>query len=206
MPGFAFRSLPCRAASAAELRYALHSSIPRGCCRRAAINARHGKHSCRRFWKTRRCFRGAPIPARSTARPARTDDVSSSRTFSLSGRLTKPVSARRRNQRRDACAPKIHITRVRSAFRVDKARVSEYVHLNTDATIKELLASLRDIRDKADAVLRRTELVTEQRSLAWRCIGCGYIKHFTRAALAEVAAPCPKCNGDRFDPSTTAPS
>ena len=79
--------------------------------------------------------------------------------------------------------------------------VLEYVHLNMDATIKELLASLQDIRDKADAALRRTQMASEQRSLAWRCTACGHIKHFTRPALAEVALPCPKCQGSKFEPA-----
>ena len=69
-----------------------------------------------------------------------------------------------------------------------------------DATIKELLASLQDIRDKADAAIRRTQTATERRSLAWRCTACGYIKHFTRPATAEVASPCPKCQSVEFQP------
>jgi rubrerythrin len=69
-----------------------------------------------------------------------------------------------------------------------------------DAITKELLTSLRDIRDKADTALRRMQSTSEQRSLAWRCTACGYIKHFTRPAPAEVASPCPKCQGSKFEP------
>jgi len=67
-----------------------------------------------------------------------------------------------------------------------------------DATIKDLLASLRDIRDKADAALRRTQSATEQRSLAWCCTACSHVKHFTRPAIAVIAAPCPNCQGTEF--------
>jgi hypothetical protein len=80
------------------------------------------------------------------------------------------------------------------------ANCSGYVHLHMDATIKELLASLWDIRDKADAALRRSPTPIEQRSLALRCTACGHTKHFTRPALPEVAAPWPKCRGTEFQP------
>jgi Zn finger protein HypA/HybF involved in hydrogenase expression len=69
-----------------------------------------------------------------------------------------------------------------------------------DAITKELLTSLRDIRDKADAALRQAQMSTDQRSLAWRCTACGHIKHFTRPATADVAPPCPKCQSVEFQP------
>jgi hypothetical protein len=46
------------------------------------------------------------------------------------------------------------------AFQLDSRRGLHYVHLNVDTQIKDLIASLRDIRDKADAALRRTQAAT----------------------------------------------
>jgi len=64
-----------------------------------------------------------------------------------------------------------------------------------DSTLKTLMIALRAIRDQADSVLRQVEQPTQQRSLVWKCAACGHIKHFTRPALAEIAAPCPKSGG-----------
>ena len=68
-----------------------------------------------------------------------------------------------------------------------------------DPAFNTLVVALRAIRDQADSVLKKVEKPGEQRSLAWKCAACGHIKHFTRPALAEVAAPCPKCGGVAFD-------
>jgi hypothetical protein len=64
-----------------------------------------------------------------------------------------------------------------------------------------MIVELESIRDQADSVLRKIEQVAQQRSLAWKCVACGHTKHFSRAALAEVAVPCPKYGGARFDPT-----
>jgi rubrerythrin len=64
-----------------------------------------------------------------------------------------------------------------------------------DSALKALIGQVRAIRDQADSVLRKIEQPSGERSLAWKCTRCGHIKHFTRPALAEVAAPCPKCGG-----------
>ena len=71
-----------------------------------------------------------------------------------------------------------------------------------DAAHKAMILVLKSIRNQADSVLKKIEeayATAEQRSLAWRCAACGYTKHFTRAVSPEVAAPCPKCNGEKFD-------
>jgi len=68
-----------------------------------------------------------------------------------------------------------------------------------DPALKALIAAVTSIRDQADSVLRKIEQPRRERSLAWKCTGCGHVKHFTRPALAEVAAPCPKCGGAAFD-------
>jgi ribosomal protein S27E len=64
-----------------------------------------------------------------------------------------------------------------------------------DRTLKTLIVALRAIRDQADSVLRKIKQPAQQRALAWKCAGCGHTEHFTSPALAEVAAPCPKCGG-----------
>jgi hypothetical protein len=72
---------------------------------------------------------------------------------------------------------------------------------SVDPKIETLTAALKAIRDRADAALKDVEQsVTERRSLGWKCMGCGNVKHFTRPAFAEVAAPCPKCRGTVFEP------
>jgi rubrerythrin len=68
-----------------------------------------------------------------------------------------------------------------------------------DSTLKALIIALKGIRDHADSVLRKIEQPAPHRSLAWKCAACGHMKRFTRPALAEVAAPCPKCGGATFD-------
>jgi len=62
-----------------------------------------------------------------------------------------------------------------------------------DSALNALIGALTSIRDQADSVLKKIDQPRPERSLAWKCTGCGQIKYFTRPALAEVAAPCPKC-------------
>jgi len=68
-----------------------------------------------------------------------------------------------------------------------------------DPTQDALIVVLRSIRDHADSALKKIERPAEQRSLSWKCATCGHIKHFTRPVLAEVAPPCPKCSGEKFE-------
>ena len=67
---------------------------------------------------------------------------------------------------------------------------------------EEALKPLREVLEKAreqlDLALRRVKALDELRCLRWRCLDCGYIKHFTRPMPAEVAPPCPKCAGKKF--------
>jgi rubrerythrin len=69
-----------------------------------------------------------------------------------------------------------------------------------DPANQALIGALRSIRDQADSLLKKLEKSVEQRSLSWKCSGCGHTKHFTRPALAEIAAPCPKCGGRQSEP------
>jgi hypothetical protein len=64
-----------------------------------------------------------------------------------------------------------------------------------------MILVLSSIRNQADSVLKKFDgvAVVEQRSLAWKCSVWGHIKHFTRPALDEVAALCPKCGGRTFN-------
>jgi rubrerythrin len=67
-----------------------------------------------------------------------------------------------------------------------------------DSAHEALIGALQSIRHQADLVLQRIEQRAEQKSLAWKCVVCGHTKHFSRPAPAEVAAPCPKCSGEKF--------
>jgi hypothetical protein len=69
-----------------------------------------------------------------------------------------------------------------------------------DSALKALIGAVRAIRDQADSVLRRIEQPSGERSLAWKCTGCGHIKHFTRPVPSDVASPCPKCKNAVFEP------
>jgi hypothetical protein len=65
-----------------------------------------------------------------------------------------------------------------------------------DPTHQAMIVALKSIRDQADSALKGIEpRAAEQRSLS-----CGHVKHFTRPVPSEVASPCPKCGGARFDP------
>jgi hypothetical protein len=67
-----------------------------------------------------------------------------------------------------------------------------------DSAQQAMIAALRSIRDQADSVLEKMEQAAKERSLSWKCGGCGHKKHFTRPVPAEVAAPRPKCGGETF--------
>jgi hypothetical protein len=69
-----------------------------------------------------------------------------------------------------------------------------------DPALQPLIIALRSIRDQADSVLKKIAQPKQERSLAWKCTGCGHVKHFTRPVPAELAAPCPKCGGGAFNP------
>ncbi len=57
---------------------------------------------------------------------------------------------------------------------------------------------LKKIRDEAQNALNLLVTSDGQRALAWRCVNCGHVKHFTRAVPFEVVARCPKCKSDAF--------
>jgi hypothetical protein len=88
-----------------------------------------------------------------------------------------------------------HFTKDGFLFCVDAHRDGKRFIVKADDLLTALLSLERDV-----IAPKRTQTATEQRSLAWRCTSCGYIKHFTRPATAEVAPPCPKCQGSRFEP------
>jgi len=67
-----------------------------------------------------------------------------------------------------------------------------------EEALKPLREVLERAREQLDLALRRLKSLEELRCLRWRCIDCGYIKHFTRPMPAEVAPPCPKCAGKKF--------
>jgi rubrerythrin len=67
-----------------------------------------------------------------------------------------------------------------------------------EEAIKPIRAVLEHAREQLDDALARLKSFDELRAMRWRCVDCGYIKHFTRPMPAEVAPPCPKCGGEKF--------
>jgi rubrerythrin len=65
-------------------------------------------------------------------------------------------------------------------------------------TTDDLRDLLEKIRNDAQRALALISKETESRSLSWKCIGCGHVKHFTRPVPSDIAQPCPKCKGDSF--------
>lgn len=57
---------------------------------------------------------------------------------------------------------------------------------------------LERIRQEAEQALSLLTDSGEQRALAWKCTGCGHVKHFTKPVSAEVVARCPRCKSDQF--------
>jgi rubrerythrin len=70
-----------------------------------------------------------------------------------------------------------------------------------DTSSKLVKAILETIREQAEYALKQLQAAEEGRSMVWLCRECGYTKHFTRPVLANVAAPCPKCRCEIFEPS-----
>jgi predicted Zn-ribbon and HTH transcriptional regulator len=68
-------------------------------------------------------------------------------------------------------------------------------------TSRHLTTILEKIRNDAEKALALLADAQEQRALAWKCIGCGHIKHFTKPVSLEVVARCPRCKSDQFVPS-----
>jgi hypothetical protein len=71
-----------------------------------------------------------------------------------------------------------------------------------DSAHQALIVALKSIRDQADSALKKIEQRGEQRSLSWKCTTCGHTKHFTRPALAEVAARVRNVAEQRLIPSS----
>jgi predicted Zn-ribbon and HTH transcriptional regulator len=69
-----------------------------------------------------------------------------------------------------------------------------------DSTLKTLKASLEAIRDIAMKALNQIEQAQEQRSMAWKCKECRYMKHFTKPVPLETAGRCPRCKSTALRP------
>jgi predicted Zn-ribbon and HTH transcriptional regulator len=70
-----------------------------------------------------------------------------------------------------------------------------------EQTPDRLKTILERIRQHTEQALSLLTNVGEQRALGWKCKGCGYIKHFTKAVPLEVVARCPRCKSDQFIPA-----
>jgi len=68
----------------------------------------------------------------------------------------------------------------------------------TTDRVRQILERIREDTEQALSSLR--DSAGEERALAWKCEGCGYIKHFTRSVSIEVLGRCPRCKSDEFVP------
>lgn len=64
--------------------------------------------------------------------------------------------------------------------------------------LKTILERISENTEQALSLLRGG--VGEERALAWKCKGCGYIKHFTKPVSFEAVARCPRCKSQQFVP------
>lgn len=67
-----------------------------------------------------------------------------------------------------------------------------------EEALRPVRDALEEARKRLDYALSRLNSIEEPRCMRWRCVDCGYVKHFTRPMPAEVAPPCPKCGGASF--------
>ncbi|MEO7725013.1 MAG: hypothetical protein ABIU29_10090 [Chthoniobacterales bacterium] len=71
--------------------------------------------------------------------------------------------------------------------------------LEDDETLRPIREALEKVHARLGNIIAHLRPPEEERYLRWRCIGCGYLKHFTRPMPAHVAPPCPKCKGVSFE-------
>ena len=64
--------------------------------------------------------------------------------------------------------------------------------------LRQILERIRSDTEQALTLLAAAE---EQRALAWKCRGCGHVKHFTKPVSVEVVARCPRCKSEHFVPA-----
>ena len=69
----------------------------------------------------------------------------------------------------------------------------------TPDRLETILERIREDTEQALSLLR--DGPSEERALAWKCAGCGYIKHFTKPVSLEAVARCPRCKSDQFAPA-----
>jgi len=65
----------------------------------------------------------------------------------------------------------------------------------TSSSLRTILEKIRHDTEKALALLADAK---EHRALAWKCTGCGHVKHFTKPVSLDVVARCPRCKSDQF--------
>jgi len=69
----------------------------------------------------------------------------------------------------------------------------------TPDRLRQILERIRQETEQALSLLR--DGPDGERALGWKCCGCGYIKHFTKAVTLEAVARCPRCKSDQFVPA-----
>ncbi len=67
-------------------------------------------------------------------------------------------------------------------------------------TSTHLKTILERIREQTEQALSLLTNVGDERALAWKCTGCGHVKHFTKPVSLDVVARCPRCKSEQFIP------
>ena len=69
--------------------------------------------------------------------------------------------------------------------------------------MQKLAFNLGQIRLHVEAAreeLEALEAVVNPRYSKWKCDGCGYEKHFTKASTVMACDSCPRCHGTALSP------
>ena len=68
-------------------------------------------------------------------------------------------------------------------------------------TLVRLCAALEEIISRMNNQVHWLRQATAIRRLRWICQGCGHLQTFTMPKPIAVAAPCPTCGSDKFEPA-----
>ena len=67
-----------------------------------------------------------------------------------------------------------------------------------DPALHTLKAALEAVRHVGANALNQMWPSQEERSMHWKCKGCQYVKHFTKAVPLETAGRCSRCKHTEF--------
>ena len=67
-----------------------------------------------------------------------------------------------------------------------------------EEALRPIREALEQVRERLDFALARLKSFDELRCMRWRCVDCGYIKHFTRPNAGRSRAALPQVRGKTF--------